>query len=96
MQEAPYNAHVSLAPLPVFLRRLIRISLLMLHLVWGVALAALVFPLLTPGQRDRIIMAWARGLLSVLGVRAASHDAARCCQAARCWCAITCRGWISI
>ena len=58
------------ARLPTFLRRIIRISLLAPHLVWGVTLAGLVFPLLSPVQRDRAIMAWARRLLKVLGVRA--------------------------
>ncbi len=70
MQEAPYNAHVSLAPLPAFLRRIIRISLLLLHLVLGVTLAGVVFPVLRPAQRDRAIMLWSQGLLKVLGVRA--------------------------
>jgi 1-acyl-sn-glycerol-3-phosphate acyltransferase len=56
--------------LPVFFRRIFRFSLLALHLSWGVALAGLVFPLIKPAQRDRLIMAWARRLLSVLGVRA--------------------------
>jgi 1-acyl-sn-glycerol-3-phosphate acyltransferase len=60
---------VSLAYLPPVLRRAIRISLLMLHLVWGVTLAGLVFPLLSPAQRDRRIMAWARRLVGLLGVR---------------------------
>lgn len=64
-----YNARVSLAYLPPVLRRAIRISLLVLHLVWGVILAGLVFPLLSPAQRDRRIMAWARRLVGVLGVR---------------------------
>jgi 1-acyl-sn-glycerol-3-phosphate acyltransferase len=59
---------VILARLPASLRRIIRISLLLLHLVWGVALAALAFPLVSTGQRDRIIMAWARQLLRVLGI----------------------------
>ena len=55
--------------LPVFLRRALRIGLLVPHLAWGVALAGLVFPLLKPAQRDRLIMAWAQRLLRVLGVR---------------------------
>ncbi|MDA8256603.1 MAG: lysophospholipid acyltransferase family protein [Betaproteobacteria bacterium] len=54
----------------VFLRCTTRISLLMLHLAWGVTVAGLAFPLLEPAQRDRFIMAWARRLLRVLGVRA--------------------------
>ena len=69
VQVTPYNAWVSLAPFPVSLRRALRIGLLMLHLAWGVALAGLLFPLLDPAQRDRRIMAWARHLLRVLGVR---------------------------
>ncbi|MCL5060061.1 MAG: 1-acyl-sn-glycerol-3-phosphate acyltransferase [Candidatus Thermoplasmatota archaeon] len=57
------------ARLPPFLRRTVRTSLLMLHLAWGVAVAGLAFPLASPAQRDRLIMAWARRLLRVLGVR---------------------------
>lgn len=64
-----YNAGVNFSRLPVFLRRALRIGLLVPHLAWGVALAGLVFPLLKPAQRDRLIMAWARRLLKVLGVR---------------------------
>jgi 1-acyl-sn-glycerol-3-phosphate acyltransferase len=60
---------VSLASFPPALRRAIRIGLLGLHLVWGVILAGWVFPLLSPAQRDRRIMAWARRLVGVLGVR---------------------------
>jgi len=64
-----YNVRVILARLPAPLRRFIRISLLMLHLVWGVALAALAFPLLSIAYRDRVITAWARLLLRILGIR---------------------------
>jgi 1-acyl-sn-glycerol-3-phosphate acyltransferase len=60
---------MSLAYFPPGLRRALRISLLGLHLVWGVTLAGLIFPLLSPAQRDRRIMAWARRLVNVLGVR---------------------------
>lgn len=66
---ASYNARMSLAHLPVSLRRFIRISLLLLHLVWGVTLAGLLFPLMGPARRDRLIMGWARRLLRVLGVQ---------------------------
>jgi 1-acyl-sn-glycerol-3-phosphate acyltransferase len=66
----PYNAGVIVARLPVPLRRSLRIILLALHLALGVTLAGLAFPLCGPVQRDRIIMAWARRLLRVLGVRA--------------------------
>jgi 1-acyl-sn-glycerol-3-phosphate acyltransferase len=72
-----YNAGVSLAKFPLALRRAIRIGLLGLHLVWGVILAGLVFPLLGPARRDRSIMAWARRLLKVLGVRAQLTPAPR-------------------
>ena len=72
-----YNGRVSLAHFPVLLRRNLRIGLLMLHLAWGVAAAGLAFPLLNIAQRDRFIMAWARRLLRVLGVRARLAPAPR-------------------
>lgn len=56
----------------VFFRRVVRIALLVLHLVWGVVVAGLAFPLFQPARRDRFIMAWAQRLLRVLGVRARS------------------------
>lgn len=58
------------ARLPVFLRAALRFGQLALHVARGVALVGLAFPLLKPAQRDRAIMAWARRLLKVLGVRA--------------------------
>lgn len=67
--DAPYNAGVIAAYLPVTLRRTLRISLLLVHLAWGVTLAGLAFPLLNTAQRDRAIMAWAQRLLRVIGVR---------------------------
>jgi 1-acyl-sn-glycerol-3-phosphate acyltransferase len=67
--EAPYNARVISARLPVFLRRTVRLSLLALHLAWGATLVALAFPLMSGARRDHAIMAWARRLLRVLGVR---------------------------
>jgi len=67
--ESSYNGGVIFTRLPPFLRRTLRISLLAPHLVLGVMLAGLVFPRLRPEQRDRFIMAWARRLLRVLGVR---------------------------
>jgi 1-acyl-sn-glycerol-3-phosphate acyltransferase len=66
---ASYNARMYLAHLPVSLRRFVRISLLLLHLVWGVMLAGLLFPLTSTTWRDRLIMGWARRLLKVLGVQ---------------------------
>jgi 1-acyl-sn-glycerol-3-phosphate acyltransferase len=53
----------------VFLRRARRLGLLALHVGWGVAVVALAFPAMGRAQRDRTIMAWARRLLRVLGVR---------------------------
>ncbi|MBS0329172.1 MAG: 1-acyl-sn-glycerol-3-phosphate acyltransferase [Proteobacteria bacterium] len=66
-----------LAYFPAPLRRVLRIGLLALHLAWGVVLAGLIFPLLSPAQRDRRIMAWARRLLRVLGVRLKADTAPR-------------------
>ncbi|MFO7543014.1 MAG: lysophospholipid acyltransferase family protein [Thiobacillus sp.] len=57
------------ARLPVFFRRVFRLGLLVPHLAWGVALAGLAFPWLDAARRDRLIMAWARRLLRVLGVQ---------------------------
>lgn len=68
--ESSYNGQVNVARPAVFLRCTTRISLLVLHLAWGVTVAGLAFPLLAPAQRDRFIMAWSRRLLRVLGVRA--------------------------
>jgi 1-acyl-sn-glycerol-3-phosphate acyltransferase len=68
-QGASYNARMRLAPLSAVFRRFIRIGLLLLHLLWGVALVGLLFPLLGTARRDRLITGWARRLLSVLGVR---------------------------
>lgn len=64
-----YNAGVNFARLPIFLRRTLRIGLLVPHLAWGMTAAGLAFPLFSPAQRDRFIMAWSRRLLKVLGVR---------------------------
>ena len=68
--DSPYNARVTAARPTLFLRRAVRLSQLMLHLAWGVTLAALAFSWFSPAQRDRIIMGWSRRLLAVLGVRA--------------------------
>ncbi|MGE5319513.1 MAG: lysophospholipid acyltransferase family protein [Hyphomicrobiaceae bacterium] len=68
---------MSLARFPVSLRRTLRIGLLLLHLAWGVTLAGVIFPLLSPVQRDRRIMAWSRRLLHVLGVRLQATAAPR-------------------
>jgi 1-acyl-sn-glycerol-3-phosphate acyltransferase len=68
-REASYNGQVIVTHLPIFLRRTIRISLLAFHVAYGIALAGVVFPFFGPARRDRIIMAWARHLLRVLGIR---------------------------
>ncbi|MHB1402261.1 MAG: lysophospholipid acyltransferase family protein [Thiobacillus sp.] len=60
---------MNFARLPIFLRRTLRIGLLVPHLAWGMTAAGLAFPLFSPAQRDRFIMAWSRRLLKVLGVR---------------------------
>ena len=70
LRVASYNAGVKFARLPVFLRRAIRISLLVLHVAWGMTLAGLAFSLFSPARRDRLIMAWARRMLWILGVQA--------------------------
>jgi 1-acyl-sn-glycerol-3-phosphate acyltransferase len=67
--ESSYNERVNPARLPVSLRRATRIVSLGLHLVLGVSLAGLALPLLGPARRDRIIMAWSRRLLRVLGLQ---------------------------
>lgn len=61
---------MSLARTPAFVRRLIRIVLLLLHTSAGVLLAALTLPLLDSRRRDALIMAWSRVLLRLLGVHA--------------------------
>ena len=68
--DASYNGRVNVARLTAFLRRTLRISQLVLHVTWGVVLAGLALPLCSPAQRDRIIMAWSRRMLKVLGVQA--------------------------
>lgn len=51
------------------LRRFYRLALLGLHLLTGV-LSALIFPLLGPARRDRVVGAWSARLLRVMGLRA--------------------------
>ena len=69
MHSAAYNIGVIVAHLPVFLRRFIRIGLLLPHLVWAIMLAGWVFPFIKPDRRDRFIMTWSRRMLGILGVR---------------------------
>ncbi|AAZ96122.1 phospholipid/glycerol acyltransferase [Thiobacillus denitrificans ATCC 25259] len=63
MTEAPATES-----LRVTVRRSYRILRLLLHVLWGVALAGAVFPLLGSRQRDALIVGWSRRLLAVLGV----------------------------
>ena len=58
-----------IARLPVPLRRLIRISLLLPYIVWGVLLAGLVFPVCSASRRNALIRSWSRRLLRILGIR---------------------------
>ena len=67
-----YNPRV-IAPAP--LRLPVRVARLGLHLAWGVALAAALFPLLAEPARQRVVVAWSRRLLKVLGVRLAAGPA---------------------
>lgn len=68
--ERSYNGHVTAPRLPISLRRTFRLSRLVLHVLWGVTLAGLAFPLFSATQRDRLIMAWSRRMLRVLGIQA--------------------------
>lgn len=65
-----YNGRVTAPRLPALFRRTRRLSVLALHVAWGVALVALAFPLMGRGARDRAIMRWSQRLLAVLGIRA--------------------------
>lgn len=63
-----YNAGV-IDRLRLAFRQTRRIAALAVHIGLGLALAALVFPLLGMPRRDRVIGWWAQRLLRVLGVR---------------------------
>jgi 1-acyl-sn-glycerol-3-phosphate acyltransferase len=47
----------------------LRALLLLLHIFDGLAISGLVFPVLAPRSRNRIIGAWSRGLLRICGTR---------------------------
>jgi 1-acyl-sn-glycerol-3-phosphate acyltransferase len=64
-----YNTWVTPARILTSLRRLVRFSRLALHLLWGMALAAWVFPLVSHARRDRFIGNWSAHMLGVLGLR---------------------------
>jgi 1-acyl-sn-glycerol-3-phosphate acyltransferase len=49
----------------------LRVLLLLLHILDGLAISGLIFPLLDQPRRNRIIGAWSRGLLHVCGTRLA-------------------------
>jgi 1-acyl-sn-glycerol-3-phosphate acyltransferase len=66
----PYNGPVPSIRLPVLSRRAVRIGLLLLHVALGASLVGLAFPFLKAARRDRIVMAWSRRLLKILGVQA--------------------------
>jgi 1-acyl-sn-glycerol-3-phosphate acyltransferase len=55
--------------------RLLRLSRLILHLLQGLATAALVFPLVSSERQLVIIRRWSRGMLRVLNVRLRVHGA---------------------
>jgi len=58
------------------LLRLIRLLRLGLHLLQGLAMAALVFPFVSSARRDGIVRGWSRKVLAILGVRLRVHGAA--------------------
>lgn len=68
LRGAPYNGRVTAAAISIRLLTIGRLSRLLLHLAWGVTLAGLAFPFLGPERRDRVIMAWSRRLLRIVGV----------------------------
>lgn len=76
-RSAPYNGQVTAASASVHLRRTVRLVRLALHLGWGVALVASVFPFLGPERRDRVIMAWSGRLLRILGIELRASAAPR-------------------
>jgi len=55
----------------VSLRRLFRFCRLLIHLLWGVSQAALLFEFYRTAVRDRAISRWSARLLRILGVRLA-------------------------
>lgn len=67
-----YNARVSA---PANLRLAFRLARLALHIVVGVTLTAVLLPVAGTALRDRVIGAWSRRLLAVLGVRLAAGSA---------------------
>ncbi len=54
------------------MRGAFRLARLALHLLWGVATVALLFPWIAPGRRLGLKRRWSRQLLSVLGIRLAA------------------------
>ncbi len=66
---ARYNAWVTPDRVLTFLRRLVRLSRFALHLLWGMTLAAGVFPLVSHARRDSLIRNWSRQMLGVLGLK---------------------------
>ncbi|MEO6269111.1 MAG: lysophospholipid acyltransferase family protein [Lautropia sp.] len=58
------------------LRRLFRLSLLLLLVVAGVTIELLIFPLLDDTRRRRVIRRWSAALLATCGLRLRVHDRA--------------------
>lgn len=59
-----------------FLRRLFRLSLLLLLVVAGVTIELLIFPLLDDTRRRRVIRRWSAALLAACGLRLRVQDGA--------------------
>ena len=62
------NAMAILKPTPRLLR-VLRCGRLMLHLLWGCAVVAGLYPLLGHGRRLMLKQRWSRQLLDILGIR---------------------------
>jgi 1-acyl-sn-glycerol-3-phosphate acyltransferase len=68
-------ANRNAVPRTTKLTRGIRYTRLAIHIVWGLAIAGLVFPRITRAQRARITQRWSAGLLRVLNIALTVHGA---------------------
>ena len=59
--------------MPSFLRRMLRLSLLLMLAVAGFLIELLVFPLLSPAARRVVIRQWSRALMRTCGLRVRVH-----------------------
>ncbi len=59
--------------MPAFLRRLVRLALLLLLAVSGILTELLVFPLISAPRRRAIIRHWSRDLMSACGLQVRAH-----------------------